>query len=252
MSNWSGTYTNPNSTGISTGLNGSNTLNDTTVNWGILDNQYIKITAGTGVGQEKLILGNSTISVIIEGNWDIIPDVTSQYEIVLLLKDGDHIVAATNINTGVISELEDNATIYIDGNYTFTLEDADEIRWNKSRDTVVTFEANNRDVQGKLNFWGGFIYDRFATGIVKLSYLHIRDAGTGIVIEPSVALGDGSDTHHLIMSECYHPIGLWSPSALSQDVVIKNILGVRNRGNATYNNLNNPYSLTFEHIWVNG
>ena len=252
MANWSGTYTNPNSIGTSTGMNGSNTLNDTTANFPNLVNQYITITAGLGVGQEKQIAGNGLTNIIIFGSWDIIPNETSQYKIVLRLENGDHIVAATTINTGVISELEDNATIYVDGNYIITIGNATEILWNKSRDTIVTFEANNRDTQGKYGFWGGIKFDDIATGVVKLSYLRIRDAHVALHVEPSIALGDGSDVHHILVDECSaNPLGMYT-KVLLQDTVIRNILVINSRGNVYYNNIDNPYSLTFEHFWSEG
>ena len=115
MSNWSGVYTNPNSIGISTGMNGSNTLNDIIANFPALNNQYVQITAGTGIGQEKKIAGSLPTQITIFGSWDVIPDETSQYKIVLRLENGDHIVGTIYLYPGLYSELEDNATIYIDG-----------------------------------------------------------------------------------------------------------------------------------------
>ena len=252
MANWNGVYENPNSTGISTGMNGSNTLNDTTANFPTLNNQHVKITAGTGIGQERQIANNYVTQITIWGSWDIIPDDTSQYEIVLRLQDGDHIVAATYLYPGVISELEDNATIYVDGNYLFTIGDVAEVRWNKSKDTMVTFEANNRNVQGKYGFWGGILFKDFATGIVKLSYLCIRDANVALHVEPSVALGDGSDVHHILVEECSnYPFAMYN-SPLLQNTTIKNVLVINSTGQNYYTNKENPYDLTFEHFWVDG
>ena len=252
MSNWSGVYTNPNSIGISTGSNGSNTLNDTTANFPALNNQYVLITAGTGIGQEKQIAGTLATQITIFGSWDTIPDATSEYKIVLRLEDGDHIVGTIYLYPGLYSELEDNATIYIDGNYLIHIGNATEVLWNKSKDTVVTFEANNRDTQGVYGFWNHILFDNLATGIVKLSYLRIRDAKQGLLTEPSIALGDGLDVHHIISEECSsYPFGFYG-NALLQDIEIKNFLAINCKLDAYYNNIENPYSITFEHFWLDG
>lgn len=250
MANWSGVYTNPNSTGISTGMNGSNTLNDTTANWSTLVNQFIKITSGTGTGQEKRIISNSSIHVIIDGNWTIIPDDTSHYEIVLRLCNGDHIVATTTISSGVISELEDSAIIYADGNYKLIIGNATEIRWNKSKNTIVTFEANNRNIQGVYGFWHGIYLDDVATNDVKMSYLRMHDAEVSFRIEPGIAYGNGLDVHHIVGDKGFYMHGYGKP--LIQDVTIKNILILDPQGYVNYNAVENPHKIIFEKCWFGG
>jgi len=44
-------------------------------------NVFIKITAGTGEGQERTILSNTATAVTITVPWDVLPDTTSRYEI---------------------------------------------------------------------------------------------------------------------------------------------------------------------------
>lgn len=254
MANWSGVYQNPNSTGASTGLNGSNTLNDTTANFPLspsLVNQFVKITGGTGVGQEKRIISNLATVLFIEGTWDIIPDNTSSYEIVLRLCNEDHIVGTFYLYPGVISELEDNATVYIDGNYQIIIGNAREVRWNKSKNTVVTFEANNRNIQGTFNFWTGIVYGNLATNDVKLSYLRIRDANNGLQIFSTTSLGDGSNVHHIICDSCkQYSFGCWG-NALIQDVKFENILVINSLSDVLYNNYENLFTMTLENIWIN-
>lgn len=58
-------------------------LTDAGIGW--TQNQYrdyvIKITAGTGVGQIKTILENTTEIAYVDGKWDVKPDATSVYSI---------------------------------------------------------------------------------------------------------------------------------------------------------------------------
>ncbi len=72
--------------GTSTGDNTATTLNDTTKLWfpGRHADGWIvaRITAGTGAGQESLVVDNTATSVTIEGTWDPIPDDTSEYQLV--------------------------------------------------------------------------------------------------------------------------------------------------------------------------
>jgi len=110
MANWSGTLTNPNPTGTSTGLNSSISFNDTGANFPDMSNWELRITAGTGVGQVRTILINTTTTITITTAWDTIPDDTSEYELVLILRDQDHITATLTFGAGIITELEDSAT----------------------------------------------------------------------------------------------------------------------------------------------
>lgn len=44
-------------------------------------NYQIRITAGTGVGQRRKVLANSTTKIFVDTKWDTTPDATSDYEI---------------------------------------------------------------------------------------------------------------------------------------------------------------------------
>jgi len=69
-------------TGTVTGAT-ANTLNDETGTW--LSNMHqgrrIRITAGTGAGQDRLIASNSLNSLTVTTDWTPLPDPTSAYEI---------------------------------------------------------------------------------------------------------------------------------------------------------------------------
>lgn len=69
--------------GTSTGTNTTNTINDTTKSWTV--NQYagykITILSGTGAGQTFYITSNTATQVTITGNWSVIPDATSVYQL---------------------------------------------------------------------------------------------------------------------------------------------------------------------------
>ena len=71
----------PSEIGISTGGNASNTLKNTIKHWlpNAHKNRYVKIYAGTGVGQTKRITSNSSSQLVIDGTWATIPDNTSKY-----------------------------------------------------------------------------------------------------------------------------------------------------------------------------
>lgn len=59
------------------------TLSDTTKTWVVnaYQNQLVKITAGTGVGQIRLIASNSVNQLVVNGAWLINPDATSVYQV---------------------------------------------------------------------------------------------------------------------------------------------------------------------------
>ncbi len=75
------------STGTATGPGVSpdtTTLQDTTQAWSLdeLAGYTIRITSGTGAGQEKTILSNGADTIKVDSAWTTAPDATSQYEIV--------------------------------------------------------------------------------------------------------------------------------------------------------------------------
>ena len=62
---------------------GANTLTDTNQNWTTDQwaNAQVKITAGTGAGQTRIIASNTATQSTVTTNWTTPPDNTSQYEI---------------------------------------------------------------------------------------------------------------------------------------------------------------------------
>ncbi|MGC9100852.1 MAG: hypothetical protein ACP5HC_06310 [Caldisericum sp.] len=70
--------------GTSSGSNTSTTLNDNTKNWtaNAWQNKVVVITAGTGVGQIRKIVSNTSNQLTVANDWVTIPDSTSQYKIV--------------------------------------------------------------------------------------------------------------------------------------------------------------------------
>lgn len=197
MANWSGIKTNPNPTGTSTGLNSSISFNDTTANWNDMTNWELRITAGTGVGQKRTILLNTAITITITEAWDIVPDDTSEYELVLILRDQDHIVGNLTLGAGIITELEDNATILFDGNYTLLFANSVKCNWNKSKNTLVTFQPNQITVQGKAGFWGYIYFQANVSYAINFSYISIKCANYGLIAGSSVGMGDFSGIHHI-------------------------------------------------------
>lgn len=69
--------------GRSTGSNTNNTLVDTTKSWTVnrWSNYAVRILAGTGAGQVRRILSNTSTALTIIGTWNILPDSTSVYTI---------------------------------------------------------------------------------------------------------------------------------------------------------------------------
>lgn len=82
-------------TGTATG-GGTYTLTDSVLT-GVVADQYrnyrIRITAWTGIGQNRRIIANTTTSFEVARKWQITPDITSQYEV---LADKDKIYFAGN------------------------------------------------------------------------------------------------------------------------------------------------------------
>jgi hypothetical protein len=69
--------------GKSSGSNAYNTIIDSSKSWPV--NRYanygVRILYGTGAGQQRQILSNTTTTLTIYGNWNILPDNTSVYSI---------------------------------------------------------------------------------------------------------------------------------------------------------------------------
>jgi hypothetical protein len=58
-----------------------NTLVDTGASFVSHTGGGIRIVSGTGAGQDRKIVSNTSTSVIIEGNWQTVPDATSVYQL---------------------------------------------------------------------------------------------------------------------------------------------------------------------------
>ena len=69
--------------GISSGSNTFNTFNDSTKSWTAnrWTNYAVRILYGTGAGQLRRILSNTTSALTINGSWNVLPDNTSIYSI---------------------------------------------------------------------------------------------------------------------------------------------------------------------------
>lgn len=254
MANWSGTYT-ITTPGSTVTFATSTTMTNTSAVWPTgaqsLANFTVRILSGTGAGQERVITSN-TSTVLTVPAWTTIPDATSTYELVLILKNNDHVTAALTLGTNIISELEDSATILVDGLYTISLTQTSVIRWNKSETTLVTFEANNRTIQGKVGFWSYITVAGAKTGTApNISFIRIRDAAGGIVLTPSAAVGDGSTVHHIWGESLSGYIIYNTGSALVSNMRLSNFY-CRNSsgGQIQVNAFNNAYTQTFERVWT--
>lgn len=256
MANWSGSFSiTAGATGTSTGGNTTTTFWNTGATWPTgaqsLANFTVRILTGTGAGQERVISSNTATQLTVP-TWTTTPDATSTYEIVLILKNSDHITGSLTLTTNVISELEDSAIIYVDGNYTITLTTSSVIRWDKSESTLVTFEANNRTVQGKAAFWS---YITVATGkttsAAEISYIKVMDATYGIVAAPSAIMGDMTKIHHIWAEDISASVVHITGAALTENTYHSNFFCRLSQGGAvTANNVASTYTQTFEKIWT--
>ena len=70
-------------TGTSTGTNTTTTLNNTGKAWGTncYANSQVRITAGTGLGQRRVIASNTATALTVAVAWTVTPDATSVYSI---------------------------------------------------------------------------------------------------------------------------------------------------------------------------
>jgi hypothetical protein len=249
MTNWSGTYSiTAGHTGVSSGSNTSNTFNNTSASWPTgtpLNGFTLRILGGTGAGQERIVASNTATSITISGTWTTIPDTTSSYEVVLKLYNGDHVTGNLTITDKIITELEDSATIYVDGNYNVIVRATVITRWNKSASTLVTFEANNRTVQGKKTFWG---YFECSSTVVNpaISYIRFRDVGYVYLYWGTATLSwDG--IHHLWLDECGNSLQI-SRSSGTGSTKLASILQTAG-GAGSWNFMPTVTTQVFERCW---
>lgn len=253
MANWTGTKTNTNPTGTSTGFNSALSFNDSGATWSDMTNWELRITAGLGVGQTRIIHSNTAITIVITEAWDIIPDDTSKYELVLVLKDQDHIVGNLSLGAGIITELEDSATILFDGNYTLNFVNSVKCNWGKSKSTLVTFKPNQISVQGKASFWSYIYFQANVSNPIYFSYIYIIDAMYGIILGSSVGTGDFSEIHHIKFKSLGLNIIQRGYAGDTQNTKITNLL--YEGGYATSKILLNPFTNTiyeeeYDRIWI--
>src|SRR5207253_1036196 len=95
-------------------------------------------------------------------------------------------------STNIITELEDNALILVDGNYTLTISNSCTVRWQKTETTIAGFFANNRTVTGTYGFWGRVELAATLSVTPQIQYLKVFDATYGMLIRPSTGFGDGT------------------------------------------------------------
>lgn len=203
MANWSGTYTiTAGTTGTSTGGNTSTTFNNTGATWPTgaqgLPNFTLRILTGTGAGQSRIVASNTATQITVSVAWGTIPDTSSTYEIVLILKNSDHVTAAFSMSTNIITELEDSATILIDGNFAINVLNSCITRWQKTLPTMVTFEPNNRTVAGLMGFWSQLDFQTTASVPPVMEYIKLVGATSGLLIRPNAATTfNGSTVKHI-------------------------------------------------------
>jgi hypothetical protein len=255
MANWSGTYIiSAGHVGTSTGSNTSTTFNNTGATWPTgaqsLANFTLRILAGTGSGQERVVLSNTATEITVTSAWTTIPDATSTYEIVLILKNSDHITASFALSNNIICELENSATIYVDGLYTITLGGTSVVRWQKTLNTMVTFEANNRTIQGKANFWGHIAVSNTGT-IPVIQFIKIKDVQYGLFVSPN-SVGDGSTIRYIWVESLSNTPVAMTTGAPTADITFSNIFATKGTTNrvGAFGATASAFNQTFKKVWV--
>ena len=198
--NWTGTATSANSTGTLTGADAT-TATNTGASWPTggtgLSNFHIRILTGPGASSTPVLIASNTATILTLGAaWPAgTPNNTSTYEIVLILKNGDHITGSIYLSTSIITELEDSATIYIDGNYNFKMNSTScVLRWAKTPSTLVTFQPNNRTTAGTIGFWTYMWLSAAFVVPPQVSYIKVLDANYGFTVDANCDL---SNVHHI-------------------------------------------------------
>lgn len=251
--NWSGTYT------INTmGTNVTSATNTTMTSAGAvwptggqsLANFTVRILSGTGSGQTRVITSN-TSTVLTVPTWSVNPDNTSTYEIVLIFKNSDHVTAALTLSTNVITELEDSATILVDGNYIILLDTSSVVRWNKSETTLVTFEANSRSTQGKAGFWNYIgVPSTKTVSAPNISYIKTRDCTHALFLQPSTILDNATTIHHIWSEDTSSSMAYMTGAAAVVNMRLSNFYNKGSTGSSlNYSATNNTFTQIFERMW---
>lgn len=255
MANWTGSLV------ITAGCTGtvSSATSTTLTNSGAsfpgsnaLANYTVRILTGTGSGQERIITTNTSTQVTVTVAWTTNPDSSSTYEIVLIFKDQDHITGSLSLGTTHITELADNATILVDGNYSITLTNDTTVRWQKAIGTLVTFCANTRTVTGKNSSWAGIILSINTTPVTpKVEYIKIQDATNPLQLNTVGSIRtNGSAIKHIWIESCgsssFNTTVAMAENHLQQYIFAKNGSAVMSKFNTTTNAFNQVY----ERFWV--
>ena len=149
----------------------SNTLYDNNVGW-IADEwagHEVSIVYGTGVGQTRIVASNTSNTLTISSNWDILPDGTSRYAITL---DGSSVwterdgQSALNLNdVGYVGFAPDSGPV--SGTGGFTLE-----TWVKTANSNMEIMAQRApdDIGGEYEFQISITGELYAYAYVGTPY----------------------------------------------------------------------------------
>lgn len=255
MANWSGTYT------ISAGTSGlvtaatSTTLTNTLASWPIagsgLTNFVVRIISGTGAGQERVISSNTATQLTVP-TWTTTPDTSSSYEIILQFKNADHVTGSITMNGGLIFEIEDSATVYVDGLYTITCNLSTAVRIEKTQNTMPTIEPNNKTISGLFGSWSYIDISNTNTINPKVSYLKLI-GNAQFLCRPAASTGfDGSTVHHIWTEGTTTNAITLTGMTPTNNIKIENIFNRKSRtGTITNYAASTVYTSEFKKIWIN-
>lgn len=254
MANWSGTHTiTAGAAGTSTGGNTSTTFN-AAATWptgaNTLVNFTLRILTGLGAGQERVVASNTATVITISSAWTTIPDATSTYEVVLIFKNGDHFSATTTLSTNIRTELEDSATIYFDGLYTLTCTTSCTVRWGKTLQTMVTFEPNNKLVQGVQGFWNSVDFATTLTIIPTAKYIKFIGGGSTFFCRSNAVGFTGSTVSHIWAQDCSTSLVSIGGHILLNNETLKNMFARGGRSATVIGaTAASTFTHTFSKIW---
>jgi hypothetical protein len=252
VANWTGTVAISDSTGTLTSADASTATNSAAA-WPTggtgLANFYIRILTGTGASTTPvLITSNTSTAITITGAWpDGTPDDTSTYEIVCILKNNDHITGNLLFSTGSITELEDSATIYVDGNYYIKFTSATcVIRWAKTESTLATFCKNARATSGTIGSWSYIWPAADFTTPAQIQFIKIQDTIYGLPLTAQ----DTTGIHHIWIDGLTADSG-FNDGAMSASMRLRNFYISGSPVNMTFSCTGN-YELCYDTCCFNG
>ena len=225
MANWGGTANIANATGTLTSADAT-TATNTGASWPTggtgLASLHIRILSGPGASTTPVLIASNTSQIItISGSWPSgTPDNTSTYEIVLRLKNNDHITSSLLCGTNCIVECEDSATIYVDGNYNLKFADASTVvRLAKTEATMITFCANNRTTTGVIGSWGYVWPAANFTTPAQIQFIKIQDSQYGMPLTGQ----DLTGVHHIWVDGMTQDSG-FNDGAMPAKMIYRNAL----------------------------